>query len=90
MLSVPSGQGTATNPEQLFGAGWSACFIGAMGIATKSLRVEPTQGMADDVEIDLCFSNGGYYLKARHTIALPGLDRKVGLTLIDIAESERN
>lgn len=30
-LSPPGGNGTGTNPEQLFAAGWSACFIGAMG-----------------------------------------------------------
>ena len=29
-LSIPGGPGTGTNPEQLFAAGWSACFIGAM------------------------------------------------------------
>lgn len=35
-LSSPGGPGTGTNPEQLFAAGWSACFIGAMGKAAGS------------------------------------------------------
>ncbi len=32
-LSRPGSSGGGTNPEQLFAAGWSACFIGAMGLA---------------------------------------------------------
>ena len=32
-LSSPGSKGAGTNPEQLFAAGWSACFIGAMGLA---------------------------------------------------------
>lgn len=31
-LSSPGSTGIGTNPEQLFAAGWSACFIGAMGL----------------------------------------------------------
>lgn len=84
-LSVPGTAGTGTNPEQMFAAGWSACFIGAMEIAAKALQIELPPGTADDVEVDLCFSNGGYFLKARHTITLPGLERKVAIALIDTA-----
>lgn len=84
-LTVPGTTGTGTNPEQMFAAGWSACFIGAMEIAAKTLQIELPQGTADDVEVDLCFSNGGYFLKARHTVTLPGLERKAGIALIDMA-----
>ena len=38
-LSVPATDGIGTNPEQLFAAGWSACFEGAMGIATRKRRI---------------------------------------------------
>ena len=38
-LSSPGAGGGGTNPEQLFAAGWSACFIGAMGVAAKELKV---------------------------------------------------
>ena len=31
-LSPPGSSGRGTNPEQLLAAGWSACFIGAMGV----------------------------------------------------------
>ena len=38
-LSSPGAAGSGTNPEQLFAAGWSACFIGAMGLAAGKMKV---------------------------------------------------
>ena len=38
-LSTPGATGSGTNPEQLFAAGWSACFIGAMRIAARKLKI---------------------------------------------------
>ena len=38
-LSTPGSAGTGTNPEQLLAASWSACFIGAMGHAARTLHV---------------------------------------------------
>ncbi len=39
-LSAPGGTGTGTNPEQLFAAGWSACFISAIKLAARlNIRV---------------------------------------------------
>ncbi|MDF2850892.1 MAG: peroxiredoxin [Sphingobacterium multivorum] len=37
ILSAPGSNGKGTNPEQLFAAGWSACYIGALGLAAKKL-----------------------------------------------------
>jgi len=39
-LSVPGSTGSGTNPEHLFAAGWSACFIGAMKIAARKLKIQ--------------------------------------------------
>jgi hypothetical protein len=39
-LSSPGTPGSGTNPEQLFAAGWSACFIGAMGLAAREMKVK--------------------------------------------------
>jgi len=36
-LSTPGAPGAGTNPEQLFAAGWSACFEGAMQLAATSM-----------------------------------------------------
>jgi len=38
-LAAPNGTQSGTNPEQLFAAGWSACFEGAMGIVARRMRI---------------------------------------------------
>jgi Ohr subfamily peroxiredoxin len=40
-LSIPGASGNGTNPEQLFAAGWSACFEGAMGLAARKMKIIP-------------------------------------------------
>src|ERR1700761_5069314 len=52
-LSPPGSAGAGTNPEQLFAAGWSACFIGAMGRAAGALKVALPKDVAVDAEVDL-------------------------------------
>ena len=64
-LSSPGGKGTGTNPEQLFAAGWSACFIGAMGLAASKLQVKVPADTAIDAEVDLANADGAYFLRAR-------------------------
>src|SRR5271155_2245311 len=76
-LSLPGAPGHGTNPEQLFGAGWSACFIGAMQLAAGKLKVPFPKDTADDVEVDLNLADGAYFLRARHRIRLPGLERQI-------------
>src|SRR5882672_8678393 len=53
-LSAPGVPGTGTNPEQLFAAGWSACFISAMGVEANKMKVKLPADAAIDAEIDLC------------------------------------
>lgn len=84
-LSSPGPDGTGTNPEQLFAAGWSACFIGAMGIAASKMKVKIPADRAVDAEVDLGLRDGGYSLQARLNVSLPGLDRAVAQALIDEA-----
>src|SRR5918993_859995 len=84
-LSTPGTTGTGTNPEQLFAAGWSACFIGAMRIAAAKMKVPMPPGVAIDAEVDLCLTEGEYYLQARLNVSLPGLDREVAQSLVEAA-----
>ena len=84
-LSSPGSKGIGTNPEQLFAAGWSACFEGAMGIAAHKMKVAIPPGSAIDAEIDLCQVDGAYFLQARLNVSLPGLERDVALALTDAA-----
>ena len=78
--------GAGTNPEQLFAAGWSGCYVSSLAIAAQRMKVTLPAGTADDVEVDLCTAGGGYFLRARHTIALPGLDHDVAKALVEAAD----
>ncbi len=83
--SVPGSEGSGTNPEQLFAAGWSACFEGAMGIAARKMKVAVPADAAIDAEVDLCLADGAYFLQARLSVSLPGLERDVAQALADAA-----
>jgi osmotically inducible protein OsmC len=84
-LSRPGSSAPGTNPEQLFGAGWSACFIGAMGIAARQLNVALPGDVAVTAEVDLGTGEGGYFLQARLQVDLPSLPREVAQALVDAA-----
>lgn len=84
-LSVPGTGGAGTNPEQLFAAGWSACFEGAMGIAAGKLGVKLPSETAIDAEVDLRADKSGFFLQARLNIHLPGLDRPSALLVVEAA-----
>jgi osmotically inducible protein OsmC len=83
-LSVPGTPGTGTNPEQLFAAGWSACFEGAMGLVARKMKVTLPPDTAIDAEVDLKLTDGtAYSLGVRFNISLPGIDRASAQALVD-------
>jgi len=82
-LSAPGSSAPGTNPEQLFAAGWSACFIGAMGLAAGQLKVKLPAQTAVDAEVDLVNNETGYFLQARLNVSLPGLDRDTAQAIVD-------
>ena len=84
-LSRPGSAGGGTNPEQLFAAGWSACFIGAMGLAAGRQKVTLPADLAVDAEVDLGTAGDGYSLQARLNVSLPGLEREVARAVVDEA-----
>lgn len=84
-LSSPGAIGNGTNPEQLFAAGWSACFLGAMGVAASKMKVRLPDDRAIDAEVDLGTGEGGFLLRARLNVSLPGLDRAVAQSIVDAA-----
>src|SRR6201991_4521902 len=86
-LSAPGTNGTGTNPEQLFAAGWSACFEGALGIAASKKHIALCEDTAIDAEIDLRLERGEFFLQVRLNVSLPGLDRAVAWELIEAAEN---
>ncbi len=84
-LSSPGSIGRGTNPEQLFAAGWSACFIGAIGLAAKKMKVALPSDPAVDAEVDLCKSGDAYFLQARLNVSMPGVTRDTAEALVQAA-----
>ncbi|VVD70249.1 peroxiredoxin [Pandoraea pneumonica] len=86
-LSSPGTKGAGTNPEQLFAAGWSACFIGAIGLAAQAAKVTLPEDLSVDAEVDLGRIGDGYALQARLLVNLPGVPRDTAQALIDAAHN---
>jgi len=89
-LSTPKELGGAggdgANPEQLFAAGYSACFVGAMKAVAPSLKLK----VPDDATVTATVgigprSEGGFGITADLAVALPGLDRQDAQRLVDTA-----
>src|SRR5215831_12124816 len=71
-VSSPGTTGGGTNPEQLFATGWSACFMSAIALAAGQRKVTLPPDRAIDAEVDLGTNDGGYLLRARLHVSLPG------------------
>ncbi|MGE0331709.1 MAG: organic hydroperoxide resistance protein [Ramlibacter sp.] len=84
-LSSPGTSGTGTNPEQLFAAGYSACFIGAMKAVAGKMKVALPADLSIDAEVDLGPIPNAYGIAARLNVNLPGMDRAAAQALIDAA-----
>ena len=85
-LSLPGAVRIGTNPEQLFAAGWSACFESAIGLAARKRKIALPADLAIDAEVDLHLAESGYFLSTRLNISLPGIEREVAQSLVDEAE----
>jgi Ohr subfamily peroxiredoxin len=81
-LSSPGGPGTGTNPEQLFGVGYSACFLGAIKAVAPKVGVAVPADTAIDAEVDLGPTALGYGIAVRLKITLPGLERAKAQELV--------
>jgi osmotically inducible protein OsmC len=84
-LSPPAMGGSGTNPEQLFAAGYSACFIGAMKAVAVKMKITLPTDLAVDAEVDLGPTPGAYGIAARLNVSLPGMDRAAAQALLDAA-----
>ncbi len=84
-LSSPGTAGTGTNPEQLFAAGYSACFIGAMKAVAGMKKVTLPDDLSIDASVDLGKIPAGYGIAVRLDISLPGMDRTAAQALVDAA-----
>ncbi|MEU2113326.1 organic hydroperoxide resistance protein [Streptomyces sp. NPDC087659] len=86
-LSYPKelgGAGTATNPEQLFAAGWAACFLGAVRKAAAERKVTLTSTEIN-AQITLAHGDDGYSLAAVLNLEVGGVDDDRATELADAA-----
>lgn len=87
-LGSPGSKRPGTNPEQLFAAGWSACFEGALARAAGEAGIALPAGTAVDAEVALNLSDiEGFSLSARLKVSLPGLAPGVAQSLVDRADA---
>jgi osmotically inducible protein OsmC len=85
-LSAPGSTRIGTNPEQLFAAGWSACFESAIALAAQKKRIALPGDVSVDAEVDLNLGSDGYSLSARINVAIPGVQRDIAQALVDEAD----
>ncbi len=85
-LGLPGTARIGTNPEQLFAAGWSACFESAIGLIVQKKRATLSGDVTIDAEVDLNLSpTDGYSLTARLNVTIPGVDADVAQAIVEEA-----
>ena len=78
--------GDGSNPEQLFAAGYSACFIGALKVAGPQLKMKLPADVAVTAKVGIGpRSEGGFGITTDLTVSLPGLERNEAQKLVDAA-----
>jgi Ohr subfamily peroxiredoxin len=83
-LGGPGGAGT--NPEQLFAAGYSACFLGALKVAAQQLKLRIPADAAVKATIGIGpRPEGGFGITADLSVSLPGVDRPDAQRLVETA-----
>jgi osmotically inducible protein OsmC len=82
------GKGLGTNPEQLFAAGYSACFGGTIDFLSQQ-RKKPLSNIEVKAEVDFGpRTDGGFGIGVRLFVRLPELDRQEAESIV--AEAHRN
>ena len=88
-LSTPKELGGAggpgTNPEQLFAAGYSACFIGAMKAVAAKQKLPLPQDLSIAADVGIGPIPTGFGIQATLNISLPGMDRAAAQALVNAA-----
>lgn len=87
-LAVPKemgGNGDGTNPEQLFAAGYSACFMGAMKFVAGKEKITLSNDVKITGKIGIGAIPQGFGIEAELVISIPGMDRATAQSLIEKA-----
>lgn len=88
-LSTPKelggADGDGTNPEQLFAAGYSACFLGALKHVASQEKVKLPQDTQIDGHVGIGAIPTGFGIEVELKISLPGLEKDAAQQLVDKA-----
>ena len=83
-LSAPGGKGNGTNPEQLFAAGYSACFGSACAAVAQKEKIDAGE-ITVEAAVNLNKDDSGYFISAELTVSAEKLDEKATQSLIEKA-----
>jgi lipoyl-dependent peroxiredoxin len=91
-LSTPKGlggdDGPGTNPEQLFAAGYSACFIGAIKAVAARQKIALPAEVSNTAEVSIgpmVGKAGAFSIDVSMTISIPGMDKAAAEALVKAA-----
>ena len=90
-LSIPKSMGGpgkdgTTNPEQLFAAGYAACFGSAVDAVGRMKKLDTT-GAAVTCAVSIDKTDGGFQLSAELTVKLPALDKAQAQEVLEAAHA---
>jgi osmotically inducible protein OsmC len=89
-LSVPKemgGAGGGVNPEQLFAAGYSACFIGAMKFVAGMQKIALPADTRIDATVGIGQIPAGFGIEVQMVVHIPGMDKAAAQALVDKAHA---
>ncbi|MEK9520117.1 organic hydroperoxide resistance protein [Streptomyces sp. NPDC087908] len=78
------GSGEGTNPEQLFAAGYSACFQGALGVVARNEKADIT-GSTVTAEVGIGKNDDGFGIIVKISASIPNVDAETAKSLIEKA-----
>ena len=79
------GNGDGTNPEQLFAAGYSACFLGAMKFVAGKQKITLPASTSIDASVGIGAIPAGFGIQAALAVSIPGMERAAAEALVAAA-----
>ena len=77
--------GSGTNPEQLFAAGYSACFVGALKFVAGQQKIRLPEDVSITGHVGIGLIQQGFGIEAELEISMPGIERSIAEDLIEKA-----
>jgi lipoyl-dependent peroxiredoxin len=71
--------------EDMFGAAWSACYMGAIDLAATQKKIKLPPEISVDADIKLNLDGNSFFLTARLDVSIPGVDREIAEELVQAA-----